>query len=78
VIGGAIVESFSWQWVFWINVPIGLALLPIAWFRLQETTGPNRSLTSPGSCSPRRAVRHRVGLVRSDGRGWTSLVSPDP
>lgn len=48
VVGGAVVEGFSWQWIFWLNVPIGLALLPIVWFRLSESTGPDRSLDLPG------------------------------
>jgi MFS family permease len=48
VIGGAIVDGFSWQWIFWVNVPIGLALLPVALLRLTETRGPNRSLDLPG------------------------------
>src|SRR4051812_43145707 len=29
VIGGAVTEYSSWQWIFWINVPIGLVLLPL-------------------------------------------------
>ena len=28
VVGGAIVDGLSWQWIFWLNVPIGIALLP--------------------------------------------------
>src|SRR3954453_17887351 len=28
LVGGAIIESASWQWIFWVNVPVGLALLP--------------------------------------------------
>ena len=38
LVGGAVVEGASWQWIFWINVPIGLALLPFAATRLNETT----------------------------------------
>src|SRR5580658_3918020 len=30
LVGGAVVEGASWQWIFWLNVPIGIALLPIA------------------------------------------------
>src|SRR3982751_1557404 len=30
VVGGAVVDGFSWHWIFWINVPIGLALVPAA------------------------------------------------
>src|SRR5207248_7308529 len=37
LVGGAIVEGISWQWIFWINVPIGLVLAPLAFFRLRES-----------------------------------------
>ena len=30
LVGGAVVEGISWHWIFWLNVPIGLALLPLA------------------------------------------------
>src|SRR5213080_4423696 len=29
LVGGAVVEGLAWQWVFWINVPIGLAAVPL-------------------------------------------------
>ena len=30
LVGGAVVEGVSWQWIFWLNVPIGLVLVPLA------------------------------------------------
>src|SRR3979411_2582413 len=30
LVGGAVVEAFSWHWIFWVNVPIGVVLLPLA------------------------------------------------
>ena len=33
-VGGAVVEGIAWQWIFWLNVPIGLVLLPLAARRL--------------------------------------------
>src|SRR5881275_1938877 len=39
LIGGAVVQGLSWQSIFWINVPIGLALIPIARWRLVESYG---------------------------------------
>jgi len=79
VVGGAVVESFSWQWIFWLNVPIGLALLPIAWLRVEESTGPNRTLDIPGLVLASTGLFGLVwGLVRSDSQGWTSLGVAGP
>ena len=39
LVGGAIVEWASWQWIFWLNVPIGLVLVPLAYARLEESRG---------------------------------------
>src|SRR5919197_3128640 len=44
LVGGAIVSGLSWHWIFWLNVPIGLALVPMAIFRLKETRGANDRL----------------------------------
>jgi MFS family permease len=46
LVGGAVVEGLSWQWIFWLNVPIGLALLPLA-TRLTESYGPDKALDLP-------------------------------
>src|SRR3712207_154598 len=44
LVGGAVVDGISWQWVFWINVPVGLLLLPVARRVLAENRGPSRAL----------------------------------
>ena len=44
LIGGAVVEGISWQWIFWLNVPIGLVLAPLAFLRLRESHGPASQL----------------------------------
>src|SRR5881398_1607062 len=31
VVGGALVTGIAWQWIFWLNVPIGLVVIPLAW-----------------------------------------------
>src|SRR4030095_12783113 len=41
VIGGAIVDYVSWQWIFWVNVPIRVALVPVARRRLGESVCPS-------------------------------------
>ena len=38
LIGGAIAEGMAWQWIFWLNVPIGLVLIPLALARVPESS----------------------------------------
>src|SRR5581483_3932299 len=40
VVGGAVVQGWSWQTIFWLNVPLGLALIPLARWRVVESRGP--------------------------------------
>src|ERR1700755_2753113 len=46
--GAALVDGISWHWIFWINVPIGIALIPVAALLLRESHGPSRKLDLPG------------------------------
>ncbi|RAS62593.1 EmrB/QacA subfamily drug resistance transporter [Lentzea atacamensis] len=48
LVGGAVVEGVSWPWIFWINVPLGVALLVLALTRVEESRGPDRTLDLPG------------------------------
>src|SRR6266436_3601751 len=48
LVGGAVVQGISWQWIFWLNVPIGLVLAPLAFLRLRESHGPRGRLDLPG------------------------------
>src|SRR5947209_10338390 len=34
LVGGALIQASTWHWIFWINVPIGLVLVPLAAIRL--------------------------------------------
>src|SRR4029079_10259010 len=40
LVGGAVVEGVSWHWIFWLNVPIALVLVPLSLRRLEESRGP--------------------------------------
>ena len=79
LVGGAVVEGASWQWIFWLNVPIGLALLPIARTRLTESYGPATRLDLPGVVLASLGLFGIVlGLVRGNDHGWTSLTVLPP
>ena len=73
VIGGAIVQGISWQWIFWLNVPIGLVTLPLAARALRESHGPATRLDLPGLGLATAGMFGLVfGLVRGNAHGWTS------
>jgi EmrB/QacA subfamily drug resistance transporter len=74
LVGGAVVEGISWQWIFWLNVPIGFVLLPLAALRLRESRGPNDALDLPGLGLASAGLFGIVwGLVRANQLGWGSL-----
>ena len=73
LIGGTIVEHLSWQWIFALNVPIGLALLPLARLRLTESRGPNSRLDIPGTALASAGLFGIVfALIRGNADGWSS------
>ncbi len=59
VVGGAVVDGFSWQWIFWLNVPIGIALIPAALAMLSR---------EPRAEQDARSARRRAGELGSAGR----------
>ena len=73
VVGGAITQGLAWQWIFWLNVPIGLATIPLALRRLEESYGPRAALDLPGVALGTAAALGLVwGLVRGSSAGWAS------
>src|SRR6478735_7574588 len=73
IVGGAVVEGFSWQYIFWLNVPIGILVVPLALTRLTESHGPGGKLDLPGVGLVSAGMFGLVwGLVRGNDLGWTS------
>jgi EmrB/QacA subfamily drug resistance transporter len=74
LVGGAIVEGISWEWIFWLNVPIGLAAIPLVFGRIEESHGGDTGLDLPGLALISAASFGIVwGLVRGNAAGWGSL-----
>ena len=70
LVGGAVVEGLSWEWIFWVNVPIGLVALPFVLTKMDERRGPDSALDLPGlALVSRRRPRPRLGPgARQPGR----------
>jgi EmrB/QacA subfamily drug resistance transporter len=74
VVGGAIAQGLAWQWIFWLNVPIGLLLVPLVLRRIPESFGPRTVLDIGGLLLITGAALGVVwGLVRGNQAGWGSL-----
>ncbi|MFJ5881093.1 DHA2 family efflux MFS transporter permease subunit [Kitasatospora cineracea] len=72
LIGGSLTEHFSWQWIFWVNVPVGLVLLPLSRAVLGESRGEHPRLDLPGTALVSAGLFGLVlGLVRGNPDGWT-------
>ncbi len=75
LVGGAVVQGISWHWIFWINVPIGIVLIPLAMRRLSESRGPYGTLDIAGlALASTGAFGLVFGLVRAQSLGWTSTT----
>jgi EmrB/QacA subfamily drug resistance transporter len=73
LIGGAIVEGIAWEWIFWVNVPIGVVLIPLAALRLRESRGPQGRLDIVGLALASVGLFGIVfGVIRGSSIGWST------
>jgi EmrB/QacA subfamily drug resistance transporter len=74
LVGGAVVEGINWEWIFWLNVPIGLVAIPLVLTKMEESFGADSGLDLPGLGLVSGAGLGIVwGLVRGNEAGWGSL-----
>jgi EmrB/QacA subfamily drug resistance transporter len=74
ILGGVIVQGVGWQWIFWVNVPIALALVAAARWAISETYGPRHRLDAPGLALATAGLFSLCwGLVASTTHPWASI-----
>ena len=74
VIGGAVVSGISWHWIFWVNVPVGLAVVAFAPSRLSESFGPRPRIDAAGvTLAAAGSLGITWALVRANTVGWGSM-----
>jgi EmrB/QacA subfamily drug resistance transporter len=73
LVGGAVTQGIDWTWIFWLNVPIGLVLIPLVLTRIPESRGADTAVDLPGLALVSGGVLGIVwALVRGNTAGWTS------
>ena len=74
LVGGALTSGLDWQWVFLINIPIGIAAMAITLTRVAESRDPRpRRVDWPGQLTLMAGLALLVlGLLRGNEDGWTS------
>ena len=78
VLGGWLVQNFSWRYVFWINVPLCAAVLLITWFRVPESLDDSAAKERFDWLGPILATVGLggvvLGLVESNTRGFSDVL----
>ncbi len=73
LVGGAVVQGLAWQWIFWINLPIGIVAAPLVLLRMRESHGADTALDIPGLALVTGGALGVVwALVRGNTVGWSS------
>jgi EmrB/QacA subfamily drug resistance transporter len=73
LVGGAVTQGLAWQWIFWINVPIGILTIPLVFRRVEESAGAAAGFDVPGLALVTGGALGLVwGLVRGNTAGWGS------
>src|SRR6516164_6608469 len=71
LVGGAVTQGLSWHWVFWVNVPVGLAGAALSRLRLPEAPASGAALDLAGAIlASLGALAVIWSLVKSGGTNW--------
>jgi EmrB/QacA subfamily drug resistance transporter len=74
LVGGLLTDGLGWEWVFLINVPIGIAAIAVTYWKLAESSDPNATRIDWGGLLSFSSALFLLvlGLVRGNDEGWGS------
>src|SRR3954447_13984914 len=78
VLGGALTQAFSWPWIFFINVPVGIAVFFLSTQLVPESKdeGMHRSFDVPGAVTVTGGLMALVyAIVQTEQKGWGSTTT---
>src|SRR4029077_18405552 len=73
LLGGVLTSAFSWPWIFYVNVPVGLAVIAVSPWLLRESRAdlPNRYFDFAGAATITSGLMLLVyGMTRATQHGW--------
>ncbi len=77
LLGGYLIDRFSWAWAFAVNVPLALVVLAITWYHVPESRRPGK----PERLDAAGALLATMGLggivfafIEAPSRGWHALA----
>lgn len=74
LVGGAVIEGWNWQGIFWLNIPVAIIAIPLALFALNNDFGAKARIDLVGAVLAAGSVLALVhAIVRGNDDGWTSL-----
>ncbi|VXB90399.1 Multidrug resistance protein stp [Microbacterium sp. 8M] len=74
LIGGAIMEGWNWQAIFWINLPVAMIAIPFALLVLNNDFGARVRIDVPGALLAAAGVLALVhAIVRGNDDGWDTI-----
>ena len=79
LLGGWLTTSFSWRWIFLVNLPIGLAIVVMTWFFVDESKGrtPERGADVDGFLTSAIGLGFVIfGLIEGTTLGWYRPKAP--
>jgi len=73
VVGGAVTQGLAWPWIFWLNVPIGVVMIPLILTRMTATAATSTKLDPAGLLLATGGALGLVwALIRANSLGWAS------
>jgi len=73
LLGGVLTSAFSWPWIFYVNVPVGVAVIAISPVLLRESRAdlPSRYFDFPGAATITAGLMQLVyGMTHATQHGW--------
>ena len=77
LLGGLLTSAIGWRWIFFVNVPLGIAAIAITLRYVQESKPPHaRRIDFAGFAVFTLGLLALIyGLIRANGHGWTNTTS---